>query len=159
MLLIVLFNVLYLFIWPSRLKVCVVVCQHPMSGLSGLCRRRSTLCRPLTLQIKQNEICVPGNESLWTTVTMTSPACESQCVWPALIPACSSQPLILLLLWWVWLMTSSGPRCHIAPPLIVLSTASVGPDNRIRPTPYRPGLASKTFFIHVNVCVCMCVQM
>lgn len=33
----------------------------------------------------------------------------------------------------------SGHAAILAPPLIVLSTASVGPDNRIRPGPYRDG--------------------
>lgn len=90
----------------------------------------------------QNGIYIPGNGSLWTAIAARLSACESQCAWPAWSSACSSQPAILLLLWWVWLMTSSGPRCHIGPPLIVLSTASVGPDNRIRPGPYRPAGAS-----------------
>lgn len=99
--------------------------------------------RPLTQQTKQNGICIPGNKSLWTAVAVKRSACESQCVWPKRSPARSSQPTILLLLWWVWLMTSSGLRCHIGPPLIVQSTASVGPDNRIRPAPYRLAGASQ----------------
>lgn len=44
----------------------------------------------LTLQTKQNGICIPGNKSLWTAVAARRSACKSQCVWLAQSPARSA---------------------------------------------------------------------
>lgn len=100
-------------------------------------------------------------------VTARQSASENQRVWPTLSSARLSQAAILLLLWWVWLMTSSGPCCHVAPypnahthtHLLFCQQHLLGPITGLDHAPIGgPELAwitSKAYFLCTCVCVCV----